>query len=346
MKKHFKKKKVVITGNTGFKGSWLTLWMLYYGSKVLGISNGLTSNPSHFKILKLNDKIKYKKIDIREIIKFNPDYIFHLAAEAIVSKAYEDPKKTWETNTIGTINVLESLKKIKKKVTVVIITSDKVYKNFELKRGYSEKDILGGLDPYSASKAAADFAVQSYILNTFKKKRNIKIAIARAGNVIGGGDWSDNRIIPDCIKSWWKKKHAKIRNPYSTRPWQHVLDVLYGYIVLAVMLNKNKKVNGEAFNFGPKVEKKRKVINVVKEMQKYWPNSKVLIKREKNFKESTLLQLNSNKSKKVLDWKCILKIDNAVSLTVNWYKEFYFSSKNMFRYSLNQIKKYEDLPKK
>ena len=185
---------------------------------------------------------------------------------SIVKKSFNNPKHTWETNTLGTVNILESLREIKKKVTVIIITSDKVYKNLEIHRGYNEKDILGGEDIYSASKSAADIATQSYIKSILKSKKNIKVSIARAGNVIGGGDWAPGRIIPDCIKEWSSNKIVKIRNPKSTRPWQHVLDVLFGYISLAIKLKNNKSLNGEAFNFGPKIEKRREVINLVKEM--------------------------------------------------------------------------------
>ena len=202
------------------------------------------------------------------------------------------------------------------------------------------------MDPYSASKAAADYAVQSYINNGLSSKKNLKIAIARAGNVIGGGDWSFSRIIPDCVISWSKNKPVKIRNPNSTRPWQHVLDVLYGYIILAVILKKNKKVNGEAFNFGPRIEKKREVINVVKAMQKYWPRSKIIVKKEKIFKESKLLQLNSAKAKKILKWNCNMNLKQTINLTINWYKKYYFSPQNLFSYSMEQIKNYENSVKK
>lgn len=233
MKKYFKNKRVLIIGNTGFKGSWLTFWMQYYEAKVLGISLNIPTNPSNFKILNLEKKNRYKKIDIRnfnklkkQILDFKPDFIFHLAAEAIVKKAYKNPKYTWETNTIGTINVLECISKLKKNIIAVVITSDKVYKNLEIKRGYKENDELGGVDPYSASKSAADIAIQSYYFSQLQQKKNIKICIARAGNVIGGGDWSEGRLIPDCIKKWSKNEIVSIRNPNSTRPWQHVLDVL------------------------------------------------------------------------------------------------------------------------
>ena len=353
MENIFKNKKILFTGNTGFMGSWLSLWMHHFNAKVLGLSNGIISKPSNFSVLDLKKKITFKKIDIRnfnvtkkEIKKFKPDFIFHLAAEAIVKKSYKDPKKAWQTNTLGTINILETLKSIKKKTAVVIITSDKVYKNIETNKGYKENDILGSYDPYSASKASADLATQSYYHSHLKYKKNINIAIARAGNVIGGGDWSQGRIIPDCVRSWSKKKNLIIRNPNSTRPWQHVLDVLNGYMVLARSLYINKKLNGEIFNFGPKIEKNSKVIDVVKNMQSKWLGANWKIINKNKFQENKLLFLNSNKAKRKLNWSCQLNLKKAINLTTDWYKEYYLNKKNIFNFSINQIKNFEALKKK
>ena len=242
----YKNKKVLVTGHTGFKGSWLTSWLVLLGAKVTGLSLYVPTNPSHFKAIKLRNKINNKKMDIRNLKllkkffkKHQPDYVFHMAAQAIIKKSYSDPINTWETNTVGTLNVLESLREIKKNCVTVIITSDKCYKNLEIKRGYKENDILGGKDPYSASKASAELAIQSYISSFFPlNKTKVFIGIARAGNVIGGGDWSENRLIPDCVKSWSKNKKALIRNPKSTRPWQHVLEAVCGYLLLALNLKK------------------------------------------------------------------------------------------------------------
>ena len=305
MKNFYKNKKVLIIGNTGFKGSWLSLWLYYLKAQVLGLSINYTTEPSNFKILNLNKKIKFKKTDIRnfknlkkQIKQFKPDLIFHFAAEAIVKNSFQNPKKTWQTNTMGTVNILESIKDTKKKITAIIVTSDKVYKNLETTRGYKETDVLGGQDPYGASKAAADIATQSYFYSFLKDNKNIRLCIARAGNVIGGGDWSEGRIIPDCIKSWSKKKIVKIRNPNSTRPWQHVLDVLNGYLILAARLSKKKTLNGEAFNFGPKIEKKTRVIDIVKQMQRSWSKAKWKIIENKTFSENKLLYLDSKKAKK------------------------------------------------
>ena len=318
------------------------------GAKVLGISNGYPTKPSNFKDLNLLKHIDFKKIDIRnskkikrEILKFKPDYLFHLAAQAIVKKSYEDPKQTWESNVIGTINILESVKELKKKINIIIITSDKVYKNLEINRGYDEKDILGGEDPYSASKSAADLATQSYCKTILNNNPNIRIAIARAGNVIGGGDWSVGRIIPDCMRSWSKSKKVDIRNPKSTRPWQHVFDVLNGYIMLAMNLSKNKNLNGQSFNFGPKIEKKRDVLNVVKEMKKIWVKGRYRIKKKDRFKETKLLHLNSRKAKIKLNWFCKLNLKKAIELTAIWYKNYYSNRKNIINFSVNQIKDFE-----
>ena len=350
MKKFFKNKKVLITGNTGFKGSWLSLWMNLYGAKVLGISTNIPSKPSNFNVLNLKKEIKQKKIDLRnskilnrEINNFKPDYIFHLAAEAIVKKAYKNPKLTWETNTLGTVNLLESIGQLKKKIIVVIITSDKVYKNLEISRGYHENDILGGFDPYSASKASADLAVQSYYFSKLKYKKNIRLSIARAGNVIGGGDWSEGRLIPDCIKKWSLKKTVQIRNPNSTRPWQHVLDVLNGYISLATQLNKKKSINGEAFNFGPKNEKNREVYKIVKEMSKRWVGSSWKINKDSKLIESNLLKLNSSKAKRLLNWECKLNLKKTIHHTAEWYRTFYFNRKNIKNFSTKQIIEFEKI---
>ncbi len=352
-KKFFYKKKIIITGHTGFKGSWLSLWMHLMGAKVLGISNSEITTPSNFKTFNLGKKIISKNIDIRnykllrkQIYKFKPDFIFHLAAEAIVKRAFLNPKKTWETNTLGTLNILEILKNYNKKVTTIIITSDKVYKNKEITKGYKENDELGNLDPYSASKASADLAAQSYIRYYLLNKKNLKIALARAGNVIGGGDWSEGRLVPDCIKSWSKNKKVLLRNPNSTRPWQHVLDVLHGYILLSINLSKNKKLNGEAFNFGPKIGKNNQVLNVVKEMEKLWSKAKWKINKKNNFFESKLLHLNSIKSKKNLNWNCVLNLKKTIYFTIMWYKNYYKEPKNIFDFSIDQIKKFMIIAKR
>ena len=349
-KKFFKNKKVIITGHTGFKGSWLTLCLSLLGANILGISKGYSTNPSHFKDLNINSSIKHRKLDITNLnklkkifIKYQPDYVFHLAAQAIVSKSYDDPIATFNVNTIGTLNVLECLRNVKK-CKAVIITSDKSYKNLEIDRGYFETDILGGDDPYSGSKGAAELIINSYIKSFFKDKK-VNLAIARAGNVIGGGDWSKDRIIPDCFKSWHKNKRINIRNPKSTRPWQHVLDVLRGYIILAIKLN-NPKLHGEVFNFGPKNNQNKNVLELVKEIKRNWSNAKWKINQNSKLKnkESNLLKLNSNKAKKYLNWTPILNFKESVNLTSNWYVDYYKKGRRITgNISKNNIIEYNNI---
>ncbi len=349
--KIFKGKKIIVTGHTGFKGSWLALWLSTMDAKIMGLSNKVITDPSHYRAIKLNNKIISKNIDIRNlnetkkaILKFRPDFFFHLAAQSLVKKSYHDPIYTYETNTIGTLNILESLRSLKKKCNVVLITSDKSYKNLELKRGYKEKDLLGGIDPYSSSKAAAELIIQTYIKTFFKNKKNIRIGIARAGNVIGGGDWSQDRLIPDCIKSWSKNKKVLIRSPKSTRPWQHVLEAISGYLTLSYNLSKYKAIDGEAFNFGPSKKKEFNVIDVVKNMKKKWKNVSWKNEKKNNFHyESNLLKLNSNKAKKILNWKSVLSFEETIDLVTAWYKYFYERKTGIEKISLQQIKYYENI---
>jgi CDP-glucose 4,6-dehydratase len=353
LKKNFKGKKILITGHTGFKGSWLTVWLQILGAKVIGVSNGFPSFNNHYQLLNLDKKILNKNLDVRNLIllkkfvkKNQPDFVFHLAAQFIVNLSYKDPLKTWSTNTIGTINLLESLRQLKKKCVAIIIKSDKCYENLEIKRGYNEKDRLGGKDPYSTSKASADIAIRSYISSFFSHKKNkVHIATARAGNIIGGGDWSANRLIPDCVRSWSKKNKALIRSPHSTRPWQHVLEAIYGYITLAINLNKNPSLHGQAFNFGPANQQNYKVISVVKLMKKYWENVSWKLHKNNNkiFKESSLLKLNSHKAKKVLKWRSVLTFKENISLVANWYKNFYLDSKQAYKLTSSQIVFYQDI---
>ena len=262
----------------------------------------------------------------------------------MVNKSYSNPIETYKSNTFGTLSILESLKVLKNKCVVVLITSDKSYKNLEIKRGYKENDLLGGIDPYSSSKASAELIIQTYIKSFFSKKKNLSLAVARAGNVIGGGDWSLDRLIPDCIKSWSKNKNVILRNPNSTRPWQHVLEALSGYLILSIQLSKNKKLNGEVFNFGPSNKKNYSVLNVVKNMKKDWKSVSWKVgKRNKTFYESNLLKLNSIKAKKKLNWKCILTFRETINLVITWYKAFYGKKLDMENVSIDQIRFYEKI---
>ena len=352
MKNLFKNKTVIVTGHTGFKGSWLTLVLINLGARVVGISNDIPTKPAFFQILKLNKKIKDLRADVRDlkIIKkifkrYKPDYIFHLAAQSLVKQSFKYPVNTFTTNFVGTLNILESLRELKKECVSVIITSDKSYKNFEIDRGYKENDILGGEDPYSASKGSAELVIQSYC-NSFFKGDKKKIAVARAGNVIGGGDWSKDRLVPDCMKSWSKRKKVILRNPDATRPWQHVLEAVFGYLTLAIKLSKNSKIRGEAFNFGPNNKDNKSVLNVVKEMKKSWKAVSWTIKKSRKAKyESKLLKLNSNKAKLKLNWKTNLNFKEMIKMTTNWYKNFYEKKENNFEFSIKQILSYQKINK-
>ena len=347
MNKTFKNKKILITGHTGFKGSWLTFWLKSLDAKICGVSKDVPTHPSLFNTLKLKKGILDLRVDIRnlsalkKIVKnFKPDFVFHLAAQSLVKKSYLDPVYTFSTNAIGTGNLLESLRYLKNKCNVVLITSDKSYKNLEILRGYKETDELGGYDPYSASKGCAEFIIQSYIKSFFKKKKNIRIGITRAGNVIGGGDWSEDRVVPDCFKSWSLNKKVVIRSPNSTRPWQHVLEVISGYLILAKRLNHKDDLNGEAFNFGPKNSQDKTVKDVILEIKKNLPTFKWKIKKKKLFSESKLLKLNSSKAKRKLKWSNKLSFNETLKMTANWYEAFY-KKKKIISFTLKQIKEFE-----
>ncbi len=344
--KKFSKKKILITGHTGFKGSWLSLWLNYLGAKVYGISNNFKANQTNFNNFKLKKNIKNFNIDIRNFKKLNkvikkikPDFIFHFAAQSLVTTSYKKPLYNFETNFNGTLNLLEILRLSNFKCVSIIITSDKSYRNFEIRRGYVEEDILGGDDPYSASKGSAEFAINSYFKSFLKKKSKIKIAICRAGNVIGGGDWSKDRLIPDLMRSIFKNKKVKLRNQNSTRPWQHVLDVLNGYLTLAIKLKENKKLNGQAFNFGPHKNSNFKVLEVVREIKKNWKIPGWTLSK-RTYHESKLLKLNSNKSLRYLKWKNKLKFKEVIKLVTDWYKCSY-DKKDIYNFSINQIKYFE-----
>tara|TARA_B110000483_G_scaffold208206_1_gene253657 strand:- start:284 stop:1345 length:1062 start_codon:yes stop_codon:yes gene_type:complete len=344
--KEFKGKKIVITGHTGFKGSWLSLWLNYLGANVYGISNNFKINQTNFNNFKMKKNIKNFDIDIRNFEKLNkvikkikPDFIFHFAAQSLVGASYKKPLYNFETNFNGTLNLLEVLRLSNFKCVSIMITSDKSYRNFEIKRGYVEDDILGGDDPYSASKGSAEFVINSYFRSFLKNKRKLRIAVCRAGNVIGGGDWSNDRLIPDLMRSIFKNRKVKLRNQNSTRPWQHVLDVLNGYLTLATKLKKDKRLNGQAFNFGPPKNSNFKVLDVVREIKKNW---KILEwePSKRTYHESTLLKLNSNKSLKSLKWKNKLKFKEVIKLVTDWYKCSY-ENKNIYNFSINQIKYFE-----
>ena len=351
-KKIYKNKKVLITGHTGFKGSWLTLWLTLLGAKVYGISDGYNTKPSFLGTIKKDLNINEFLIDIRDKKKINailkkikPDFIFHLAAQSLVKKSYNRPLETFTINTIGTINLLEYLKTNKSKCYAIFITSDKVYKNREWNWGYRENDMIGGDDPYSASKSCCEHIIKSYFESFLKNSKNIKIAVARAGNVLGGGDWSEDRIVPDIVKNWQKKSTLVIKNLNSTRPWQHVLEPLSGYLLLGQKLYEKKIKTGEAFNFGPNSLGHIPVIVLVKELNKFL-KFKFRYESSKNkIKETSLLKLNSEKAYTDLNWQSTLEFKDLIQFTAKWYLMFYKNRKEIMHFSNEQIINYYKLAK-
>ena len=346
----FKDKTVLITGQTGFKGSWLSLWLTNLGANVIGVGLKPNSDNSFYSVNNLNSKIDSRIFDIRDkerlnnlIKKANPDFIFHLAAQALVRRSYLDPLETWSTNLMGTLHILESLRSLKKKCVCILITSDKCYKNKEWLWGYRETDILGGSDPYSASKASAELAIKSYYDSFLKKELSqVRIASVRAGNVIGGGDWSEDRIVPDCIRAWSKGELVKLRSPNATRPWQHVLEPLSGYLSLASSLYKENELDGEVFNFGPSLIENHSVLDLVKSMSTYWKKVmwEDISNNSERLYESGLLKLNCDKALAKLKWQSTLSFEETIRFTVEWYREFYESYENISNKSLNQIEEY------
>lgn len=344
-------KRVLITGHTGFKGAWLTQWLIQLGAEVCGISNCIPTNPSLFVELKLESQIQHHLIDIRDldeiteiIASFKPDFIFHLAAQPIVSLSYEDPLETISTNVIGTANVLDAIRKIDYRCYVVIITSDKCYENVEWEWGYKETDHLGGKDIYSASKGAAEIIFHAYYHSFIKNNNNIRIATARAGNVIGGGDWAKDRIIADCVRSWSEKLPVAIRSPDATRPWQHVLEPLSGYLWLGACLSLNDSLNGESFNFGPPAEQNSKVLDLIADVFSYWdePGKCYEITDRIPFHEAGLLKLNCDKAHFHLKWKPTLKYEECVNFVGVWYNSYYCKSDDIVELTKNQINQYMD----
>ena len=343
--KIYKKLKILVTGSTGFKGSWLCFWLNLLGAKVVGVALKPEKGSVIFKKLKIEKKIKQYYIDITNynllnkiVNKENPHLIFHLAAQSIVSQSYKKPLETILSNVIGSANILESVRKNNIK-NLVYISTDKCYLNDNRKHAYKENDILGGDDIYSSSKASAEIIFSSFYKSFFYNNKKIKYATARAGNVIGGGDMKENRIVPDVYKSILKNKSLIIRNPKTIRPWQHVLEPLYGYLILGSLLINNKISNKVVpnWNFGPNPSNFKTVLEVVKNILLKWKiKKKIIITKKINFKESGLLTLNSKKSLKELKWRPKLSFKETIQLTVDWYKVLK-SNKNLEKITIKQI---------
>ena len=350
----FKDKKVLVTGHTGFKGSWLSAWLIKLGAKVSGLALDPLQENDHYNLLKLNEQMNSHIGDIRNydfvkgvFDKEQPEIFLHLAAQALVIPAYEDPKTTFETNFNGGLNILEAIRHSNSLKSLVYITSDKCYKNKEWEWGYRENDELGGYDPYSGSKGAAELVFYSYN-ESYLKQKGIRAASTRAGNVIGGGDWSEARIVPDLAKALMSNEQLELRSPFATRPWQHVLEPLRGYLFTAKALFQD---NGEEFsgsyNFGPRIENNVTVQALVERGYEIWGEnynfSKENVDRLSQFKECNLLFLNCDKAFQYLNWSPVLGFDETMDFTVNWYKDYHNNPQDVNHITNAQIERFEKL---
>ncbi|MBC7427475.1 MAG: CDP-glucose 4,6-dehydratase [Bacteriovorax sp.] len=329
----FKGKKVFVTGHTGFKGSWLASWLIQLGAEVKGYSIDIPTEPSHFSFLKLENHMIDSRGDIKdlenlkkEIQSFSPEFIFHMAAMPIVNDCLERPRDAFETNLMGSVNILEAVKHTSSVKVVLMITSDKCYENVEWEYGYRETDRLGGKDPYSASKACAEIAIHAYY-ETYLKNSSVKIASVRAGNVIGGGDWARDRIVADLVRAWSNSGTLQMKNPHSTRPWQHVLEPLSGYLNLAMQMSLGKDaLDGEAFNLGPNSDVIKSVEDLVLESLKTWKGQEYKATAKPTGHESRLLKLSCDKALARLGWTPVLNFSETIEMTIQWYKNYYEKS--------------------
>lgn len=351
--KVYQKKKVLITGHTGFKGSWLSEWLLSLGADLSGFSIDIPTNPSHFENLELSKRMRDLRGDIREFSSFQkavqstePEIIFHLAAQPLVRASYDKPLETFAANTMGTANVLEAVRLNPSVRALVVVTTDKCYENVNKSAGYVESDPMGGHDPYSASKGAAELVTSSYIRSFFTSPSGTQVCSARAGNVIGGGDWAEDRIVPDCMRSWGKKEKVTIRNPKSVRPWQHVLEPLGGYLWLGqCLLEKSHGVSGEGFNFGPPDELDQTTLDLVQELEKSWSGSshEISASQDKAKKEAHYLRLNCEKARERMGWSPKLSFSQTAEWTSSWYKFYFENPKKAVELTRSQIQTYQKL---
>jgi CDP-glucose 4,6-dehydratase len=350
---HYKGKTVLVTGHTGFKGSWLSIWLNELGANVIGYALDPYTDKDNFVLSNMSSKMIDIRADIRNQVKlhevfsqYQPDIVFHLAAQPLVRESYDFPVETYEINVMGTINVLEEIRKCDNTKIGIMITTDKVYENKEQIWGYKETDPLGGYDPYSSSKAAAEIAISSW-RNSFMnieeyEKHGKAIASVRAGNVIGGGDWAKDRIIPDCIRSIESNEDIEIRSPNATRPWQHVLEPLYGYLLLGYRMFCDPKKYSESWNFGPSFESITTVWEVVSLLAKEFKYNKFFdVSTKEKLHEANLLSLDITKTRYRLNWTPILDINMAIQMTSVWYKNYYKDPP--IKICIEQIKQYMEL---
>lgn len=346
-------KKVLVTGHTGFKGSWLCTWLLRLGADVVGYSDEVPTDPSLFEALGLQSRIRHELGDIRDLehvctvlSREQPDFVFHLAAQAIVSTSYQDPVRTMSTNIIGTMNLLEALRLHPYPCVAVMITSDKCYDNVEWVWGYRETDALGGKDIYSGSKGAAELVIKSYV-NSFFASPDCPVVVGtgRAGNVIGGGDWARDRIVADCMRAWSEGRAVEIRSPSATRPWQHVLEPLSGYLTLGASLRLGLSARGEAYNFGPRAEQNHTVVELLEDLAAIWGFEDMAqayrITGSIPFHEASLLKLNCDKALAYLQWEAALQYRETIQMLGEWYRQYYRGSTGMYALTDTQIAQYE-----
>ena len=342
-------RRVLVTGHTGFKGSWLALWLLELGAEVAGYSLDVVNGPSNFELLGLESRVRHYRGDIRDRVRlaevideFRPEIVFHLAAQALVKRSYADPVTTFETNIMGMVNLLECVRTRPWIEVAVVITSDKAYRNQEWCWGYRETDALGGHDPYSGSKSCADLVAHSYF-DSFLRHTPTRVATTRAGNVIGGGDWADDRIVPDCIRAWAKGESVAVRSPEATRPWQHVMEPLSGYLLLGARLwQRSDGLNGEAFNFGPDAHVNQTVAELLGAMAARWPGVQWHVPEgcEQSGHEANLLKLSCDKALFHLNWLAVLEFSETVAFTVDWYRTWHGNPQNIYSYTVGQIENY------
>lgn len=346
----YKGKKVFLTGHTGFKGSWLALWLTHLGAKVYGYSKAPNTHPSMFEALNIEEKIEKSIIgDILDekkleyaISEIQPDIVFHLAAQPLVRLSYHEPILTYHTNVIGTLNVLDFARCCPGVKAFVNVTTDKCYENKETTRGYQEDDPMGGYDMYSSSKGCVEIMSSSFRRSFLQEKDSYAMATARAGNVIGGGDWAEDRLVPDCIRAINKNIPIIIRNPISVRPWQHVLEPLSGYLLLGEKLLTGGKKYAKGYNFGPNEDSVLKVAEVSEKICQYYGRGETIVQKNDDLHEANLLMLNIEKAKKELGWYPTYDADNAIKKTVDWYKHFYNEDTDMYEFTLKQIQEYEE----
>lgn len=344
-------KKILITGDTGFKGSWLALWLLKLGGNVTGLGLPPVTREDNYVITGLESKIRHIDGDIRDpylisdiIQEVKPDFVFHFAAQALVLDSYRDPHNTFTTNILGTLNILEAIRKVSSVKAAVMITSDKCYENREWIHGYRESDALGGKDPYSASKGAAEIVISSYIRSFFSSENTPAVASVRAGNVIGGGDWANDRIVPDCIRALKNQQPICIRNPHSVRPWQHVLEPLYGYLLLGSALRANRKKFSGPWNFGPHHKNAVPVELLVQEIIHQWGSGSYRVDSPDNAAaESSILMLDISKAVHLLGWTPCLSLKESVRLTLDEYKITSLTEQEVFDQRSRHIHEYMKL---